>query len=140
LLNNSTGSVNTAIGENALLNNTTGVQNVALGFGAGSAITTANNVICIGSQISGVNISNSCFIGNIRGVPTGIGDAVSVVIDSNGQLGTLSSSRRFKKNIKPMDEASEAILALRPVTFHYKSHKDATPQFGLIAEEVAEAN
>jgi len=111
-----------------------------LGLGAGSAITTANNTICIGSQVSGANISNSCFIGNIRGVPTGIGDAISVIIDSNGQLGTLSSSRRFKKDIKPMDEASQAILALKPVTFHYKSHKDTTPQFGLIAEEVAEAN
>ena len=137
---NSTGSINTAIGENALQHNTTGTQNVALGVGAGSTITTANNVICIGSQIGGENISNSCFIGNIRGVPTGIGDAVSVVIDSNGQLGTLSSSRRFKKDIIPMDETSEAILALKPVTFHYKSHNDTTPQFGLIAEEVAEAN
>ena len=117
---NSTGSINTAIGENALQFNTTGVQNVALGWAAGNAITTANNVICIGSQVSGANISNSCFIGNIRGVPTGIGDAVSVVIDSNGQLGKLSSSRRFKKDIKPMDEASEAVLALKPVTFHYK--------------------
>src|SRR4029077_12460101 len=83
---------------------------------------------------------NSCFIANIRGVPTGIGDAVSVVIDSNGQLGTLSSSRRFKKDIKPMDEASEAILALRPVAFHYKNDTTNTPQFGLIAEEVGEAN
>ena len=137
---NSTGSINTAIGENALQFNTTGTQNVALGWVAGNAITTANNVICIGSQVSGANISNSCFIGNIRGVPTGIGDAVSVVIDSNGQLGTLSSSRRFKKDIKPMDEASEAILALRPVTFHYKSDTKDSPQFGLIAEEVAKVN
>jgi hypothetical protein len=140
LLNNSTGSVNTAVGENALLNNTTGVQNVALGLAAGSAVTTANNVICIGSQVSGADVSNSCFIGNIRGVPTGIGDAMSVIIDSNGQLGTISSSRRFKEDINPMDEASEAILALKPVTFHYKSDKTTTPQFGLIAEDVAEVN
>src|SRR5262249_33708752 len=63
-----------------------------------------------------------------------------VVIDSLGQLGTMSSSRLFKKDIKAMDKASEAILALRPVTFHYRSHNDTTPQFGLIAEEVAEAN
>jgi Chaperone of endosialidase len=73
-------------------------------------------------------------------VTTGNNDAVNVVIDSAGQLGTMSSSRRFKKEIKPMDEASEAILALKPVTFHYKSDKKSTPQFGLVAEEVAEVN
>src|SRR5262249_6215770 len=85
-------------------------------------------------------ISNSCFIGNIRGVPTGIGDALSVVIDSNGQLGTQVSSRRFKKEIKPMDRTSESILALKPVTFHYKSDNTNRSQFGLIAEEVAGVN
>jgi septal ring factor EnvC (AmiA/AmiB activator) len=73
-------------------------------------------------------------------VTTGVADAVNVVIDSNGQLGTISSSRRFKKEIKPMDKASEDILALKPVTFHYKSDKNYTPQFGLIAEEVAAVN
>ena len=71
---------------------------------------------------------------------TGIADAINVVIDSNGQLGTISSSRRFKHEIKPMDKASESILALKPVTFHYKSDATGTPQFGLIAEEVAEVN
>src|SRR5205807_10230467 len=59
---------------------------------------------------------------------------------SAGQLGTTSSSRRFKKEIKPMDQTSEAILGLNPVTFHYKSDAKNTPQFGLIAEEVAEVN
>jgi hypothetical protein len=73
-------------------------------------------------------------------VTTGVADALNVVIDSNGQLGTISSSRRFKKEIKPMDKASEDILALKPVTFHYKSDKKDTPQFGLIAEEVAAVN
>jgi hypothetical protein len=63
-----------------------------------------------------------------------------VLIDSAGQLGTMSSSLRFKKEIKLMDRASEVILALKPVTFHYKSDKTGTPQFGLIAEEVAEVN
>jgi predicted ribosome quality control (RQC) complex YloA/Tae2 family protein len=63
-----------------------------------------------------------------------------VLIDSAGQLGTMNSSRRFKHNIKPIDSASEAILALNPVTFHYKSDTTSTPQFGLIAEEVAEVN
>jgi hypothetical protein len=66
--------------------------------------------------------------------------AVSVFVSPAGQLGTLSSSRRFKKEIKTMDTASEAILALKPVTFHYKNDKANTPQFGLIAEEVAEVN
>jgi hypothetical protein len=65
---------------------------------------------------------------------------VPVLIDSQGQLGTASSSRRFKKEIQPMDKASEAILALRPVTFHYKSDSTNTPQFGLIAEDVAHVN
>ena len=63
-----------------------------------------------------------------------------VYINSAGQLGTSSSSRRFKKGIMPMDKASETILALKPVTFHYKSDKTNTPQFGLIAEEVADVN
>jgi hypothetical protein len=63
-------------------------------------------------------------------------------INSNGQLGTQApaSARRFKKEIKPMDQTSEAILGLKPVTFQYKSDSTATPQFGLIAEEVAKVN
>ncbi len=67
-------------------------------------------------------------------------NAVPVVIDSFGHLGTVSSSRRFKKEIKAMDKASEAILSLKPVTFHYRSDASGTPQFGLIAEEVAAVN
>ncbi len=67
-------------------------------------------------------------------------DAINVMIDSNGQLGTVSSSRRFKRDIQPMEKTSESILALKPVTFHYKSDKTNTPQFGLIAEEVAAVN
>ena len=63
-----------------------------------------------------------------------------VLIDSAGQLGTASSSRRFKNEIKPTDQTSESILALKPVTFHYKSDNTRTPQFGLIAEEVAKVN
>jgi uncharacterized coiled-coil protein SlyX len=109
-----------------------------LGYGAGSNVTTASNVICIGS--GGGNVSGSCFIDNIRGVTTSSNDAIPVVIDFFGQLGTASSSRRFKKEIIPMDKASEAVLALKPVTFHYKSDTKETPQFGLIAEEVAEVN
>jgi uncharacterized coiled-coil protein SlyX len=67
-------------------------------------------------------------------------DAIAVVIDSVGQLGTTSSSRRYKKEIKALEQASEAVLALKPVTFHYKSDTKDTPQFGLIAEELAEVN
>ena len=138
LLFNTTGDSNTAIGGGALGSNTTGSENVALGGGAGSNVTTGSNVICIGSP--GGNVNNSCFIGNIRGVATHNAEAIPVLIDSAGQLGTMSSSKRFKKEIKAMDKASEAILALKPVTFHYKSDAGATPQFGLIAEEVAQVN
>src|SRR6266480_4145623 len=144
LYGNTTGGFNTAIGTNALSNNTsgsniTGIGNTALGANAGSNITTANNVIAIG--LPGANRNGSCFIGHIRGVTTGHANTnVQVLIDSAGQLGTASSSRRFKKEIKPMDSVSESILALKPVTFHYKSDATSTPQFGLIAEEVAEVN
>ena len=105
---------------------------------AGLNVTTAQNVICIGRP--GQNVNNTCFIGNIFAVTTGIADAINVVVDSNGQLGTMSSSHRFKNEIEPMDKASEAILALKPVTFHYKSDRTNMRQFGLIAEEVAEVN
>ena len=137
LFNNTTGADNTANGVAALALNTTGSSNIALGFLAGNGVTTANDVIAIGT--SGANVSNSCFIGNIFGVTVGL-SGIPVVIDSTGQLGTIVSSKRFKKEIQPMDKASEAILGLKPVTFHYKSDNTSTPQFGLIAEEVAEVN
>jgi len=138
LLRNTTGSFNTANGYRALENNTTGTFNIALGSFACGFVTTASNVIAIGT--SGANVSNTCFIGNIREVTTANADAIPVLIDSANQLGTQSSSARFKKEIKPMDSASEAVLALKPVTFHYKSDATGTPQFGLIAEAVAEVN
>jgi uncharacterized coiled-coil protein SlyX len=137
LVNNSLGSFNTAIGSAALASST-GIGNTALGAGAGLGVTFANNVIVIGT--GGSNVTGSCFIGNIRGATTAVNDAIPVVIDSAHQLGTLSSSRRFKKEIKPMDKSSEAVLALKPVTFHYKSDTTGRPEFGLIAEEVAEVN
>jgi Chaperone of endosialidase len=135
---NAGGRLNTAVGAGALASNTSGSGNIALGVSAGIGSFTANGVICIGAD--GANVSNSCFIGHIRGVTTANANAIPVLIDSAGQLGTMSSSRRFKKEIKPMDSASESILALNPVTFHYKSDNTATPQFGLIAEEVAQVN
>src|SRR6266403_478312 len=137
LFSNVTGDHNTANGYLALANST-GIGNTAFGAGAGFNVTTANSVICIGAE--GANVSNSCFIGNIRGITTVNNDGLFVVIDSAGQLGTMSSSRKFKKEIKPMDNASEAILALKPVRFHYKSDKTNRPEFGLIAEDVAEVN
>src|SRR5260370_28001726 len=88
----------------------------------------------------GDDVKNMCFIGHIYGVTTQIANAIRVLSDSAGQLGTASSSRRFKTDIKPIDEASESILGLKPVSFRYKVHKDSTPQFGLIAEDVAEVN
>jgi uncharacterized coiled-coil protein SlyX len=149
LFNNTTGPDNTAIGFQALLNNTTGGVNIALGNNAGASLTTGNNNIDIGNNgvagesdtiRIGSEFQTRTFIAAIRGVTTGVADAINVVIDSNGQLGTLSSSRRFKKEIKPMDKASESILALKPVRFHYKTDTTNTPQFGLVAEEVAEVN
>jgi hypothetical protein len=149
LLANTTGDTNTAIGLNALQSNTTGSGNVALGAGAGAFLTTGDDNIDIGNfgvadDSSTIRIGNEfqtrTFIAAIRGVATGIADAIPVLVDSNGQLGTLSSSRRFKRQIKPIDQASEAILALQPMTFHYKSDKTDKPQFGLIAEEVAKVN
>lgn len=135
VFSNSSGSRNTAMGLNALSSNTTGQDNIAVGFGAGLGVITAHDTICIGN--SGVDVSNTCFISQIFGVAPALNDAVPVVIDSAGQLGTLGSARRLKKEIKPMDKASEGILALKPVTFQYKSNKTNRPEFGLIAEEVA---
>jgi hypothetical protein len=138
LSGNTTGISNTAIGLGALEKNSTGSGNTALGIQAGFGVFTANNVICIGTD--GADVSNSCFIGNIRDVQTQNADAVPVLIDSAGQLSTLSSSRRFKKEIRSMDKTSEAILVLKPVRFQYKNDSKGTPQFGLIAEEVAKVN
>jgi hypothetical protein len=140
LFNNHTGERNTAIGFHALENNNSGSFNVALGAGAGSGVITADDVICIGRGGAGVNVSNTCFIGNIRGVTTQNGNALPVVIDGAGQLGTMSSSKRFKKEIKPMENASDSLLRLQPVTFHYKSDGTNRPEFGLIAEDVAKVN
>jgi trimeric autotransporter adhesin len=131
---NTSGNDNIAVGHNALNSSTTGSANIALGLNAGSNVTTASNVICIGAI--GADESNSCFIGNIFDQTSSGGTAVFV--NSQGKLGTATSSRRFKNDIKPMENASEALFALKPVTFRYKTETANTPQFGLIAEEVAE--
>jgi Chaperone of endosialidase len=132
-----TGGGNTAVGYQALNHNITGSNNVALGFGAGSNITTASDTICIG--IVGVDVTDGCYVGHIFQEAIDP-DNLAMAIDVHGKLGTPASSRRFKDDIKPMDKASEAILALKPVTFHYKNDKKRRAQFGLIAEEVAEVD
>jgi hypothetical protein len=112
--------------------------NPALGPSAGGNITTASNVICIGA--SGANVDNSCYIGNIFNQSSPSGTAVFV--NSAGKLGTTVSSARFKDDIKPMAKTSEAILALKPMTFRYKKDFDPTgiAQFGLVAEDVEKVN
>jgi hypothetical protein len=149
LASNTAADRNTAIGGNALVN-TTGVNNIALGSAAGLDLTTGDNNIDIGNYgiadesntiriggDTGYGSQTATFIAGITGTAV-VGDAV--VVDGNGQLGTVASSERFKKDIATMDKASEAVLALRPVTFHYKTDTKGTPQFGLIAEEVAKVN
>ena len=138
LRNLTTGNVNLAVGSPAGINFTSGDFNIFLGSDAGSGVTTASNVICIGA--AGNNVSGSCFIDHIfNGTSSG---GVGVFVNSNGRLGTSTSSRRFKENIKPMGKASEAILQLKPVSFRYKTELDADriPQFGLVAEEVEKVN
>jgi hypothetical protein len=140
---NTTGDGNTAVGREAGNSITTGSNNVCIGHFGGVGIVTANNSIAIGVSATGpfADFSNTCFIGSIDGQPTSDpGSTVPVLIDANNVLGTAASSRRVKHDIKPMDKASEAILALKPVTFHYNSDKKNTPCFGLIAEDVAEVN
>jgi len=85
-------------------------------------------------------VQTRAFIAGIYGTTTGSTTTLPVIVDSNGQLGTAVSSERFKKDIKPMQTASESILALKPVSFHYKRDNTNTPQFGLVAEEVASVN
>ena len=140
LLNSTTGGGNTAVGFNALPNNTTGVTNTAVGFNAGFGITTANNIIVIGTNVAGENVDHGCFIGEIFGQTSLASSAV--FINSDGRLGTISSSQRFKETIEPIAQASETLFALKPVRFHYKKEIDptSTPQFGLVAEDVDKVN
>ena len=142
LLSNTDGFANTASGAGALLFNTSGAFNTALGFEAGSSVTTASNVIAIGT--TGANVTNSCYIGHIYGTFNTAQSAV-VYVDPDGRLGTGPSARRFKKDIADMGADSEMLLSMRPVTFHFKTQDTEKAgreisQFGLIAEEVAEVN
>jgi hypothetical protein len=137
LQSNVSGVNNTAVGDSALFIST-GTGNTAIGVGAGDNVTTASNVICVGSV--GDNVDNSCYIGNIYGAVIDPATATIVGIDSTGKLGTISSSQRFKRDIRAMDRASDAVLKLKPVTFHYNSDAKNTPCYGLIAEEVAKVS
>jgi hypothetical protein len=150
LFSNTVGIANTAIGFGALSSNTGG-GNTALGIGAGGNLTTGGNNIDIGNQgvagesdtirIGTQGTQKATFIAGIIGAPMIVGPTVH--ISGTGQLGIgPPSSARFKDAIKPMDKASEAILALKPVSFHYKKELDpeGIPQFGLIAEQVEKVN
>jgi hypothetical protein len=132
------GSFNTAIGQGTLALNT-GSNNTALGRSAGDGVTTADNVICIGANVDGADVSNSCYIGNIWIQP---GGSQAVYVNSQGKLGFQVSSQRFKDEIKPMERVSEIIYALKPVTFRYKKEIERTcpAGFGLIAEDVDKLN
>ena len=147
---NLTGNRNTAVGRLALFNNTTGSRNIALGNFAGANLTTGDDNIVISNfgvaaesgtiRIGTEGTQTATFVAGISGIALGSG--VAVRVNANGQLGTVASSARFKQDIQAMDTMSEAILALKPVTFHYKKEldPDGIPQFGLVAEEVEKVN
>ena len=137
-----------------MTNNTNGKGNIALGFQAGLSLTTGNNnidignlglageshTIRIGGDTTGLGTQTATYIAGISGATASGGAAVFV--NSNGKLGTMTSSARFKDEIKPMANASESLFALKPVTFRYKKEIDpaGTSQFGLVAEEVEKVN
>jgi hypothetical protein len=143
---NITGSHNTASGLNALYRNNSGSYNIAVGDSAGFNLTTGSGNIDIGNEgvagelgtiRIGTASQTNTYVAGISGaiIPTGI----AVIVDANGHLGTTTCSVHYKENIQPMAESSEAIPALKPVTFRYKHDLDpqAIPQFGLVAEEGA---
>ena len=148
-LHGNNGKFNTAVGSGALENNTTGSNNTALGYQAAKHLTTGNDNIEIGNLgIAGesgtIRIGSAdqtkTFSAGIHG--TALAGGGQVVVNTLGQLGRAASSKRFKQEIKPMDKASEAIFAFKPVTFRYKKGLDpvGTSQFGLVAEDVAKVN
>ncbi|MBA3962524.1 MAG: tail fiber domain-containing protein [Chthoniobacterales bacterium] len=143
-----TGGFNIAIGVGAL-QKSKGSNNVAIGYNAGSILRMGDHNIYLDSgagdetgviRIGTAAYHHETFIAGISGAT--VAGGVTVVVDANGQLGTLTSSGRYKDSIQPMDKASEAILSLKPVTFHYKKELDpkGIPQFGLVAEQVEKVN
>jgi hypothetical protein len=143
LLSNTAGNDNTACGGGAL-NDTTGNDNTALGFQAGILATTGDGNVYIGSGMSGVaGESNHTYVRNINITTVSGGNTDFVTVDlTTGLLGHLSSSRRYKEEIKPMNDASETLFALKPVTFRYKKDIDKSQilDYGLIAEDVAKVD
>ena len=144
-----TGIQNTAVGRRALEFSTSGSNNTALGWRAGDNVTTASGVVCIGANVQGANDEdNRTFVRNLTNnqVQTFNPPTVRYVTSrtADGRLGVTSvvSSRRYKYDIKPMEKVSEAILKLKPVTFHLKKEVDTSglPGFGLIAEDVEDIN
>jgi hypothetical protein len=149
LFSNIDGNNNTATGNSALSGFTSGSNNIALGAGAGDNLNTGDNNIYI-ENVGDSHESNTIRIGTqgtqtitfIAGISGASVTGIPVVINGNGRLGLRPSSQRFKTQVKSMDKASEAILALKPVTFRYKHELDpkGIPQFGLVAEEVEKVN
>ena len=142
LKRNTTGNFNTATGSRALEHNRTGKENIAVGAGAGAALATGNRNIYLGHP-GAASESKTMRLGSVQtktfiaGVSTTPVSGTNVTIDANGQLGTLLSSARYKRDIDPMGARSEGVLKLRPVTFVYKQDEQGVRQYGLIAEEVA---
>ena len=148
LFENDSGGANIAIGYSALANNTSGGFNIAIGTSAGTNISTGSNNIYMGNggfnnesntiRIGDGNVHTLAVMGGIFGGSTAGG--TPVLVNPGGRLGTTTSSRRFKEDIRAMGEESNGLMELRPVTFKYKSEIDPTglAQYGLIAEEVAE--
>jgi hypothetical protein len=141
----SSGKFNTAYGWHALVHNTTGFENTAFGINAGSQITTGSGNICIGAGVGGVAGENNITrIGNISSTAQNSGVYVTMDQINGTKLGyvVMVSSRRYKEDVKPIDKASEALLALKPVRFRYKADidPDRAERFGLIAEEVEKVN
>ena len=141
---NTTGSFNTAIGDDALDNNVDGNSNVAIGDEAGTGLgPSVNNCIAIGAPGAGpfATFDNTCFIGSIFGeAVSDPGTQEAVFVDQFNVVGVFNSSRRYKHDIQPMDKASETLYKLKPVTFKFNSDWKATTQYGLIAEEVEQAD
>ena len=144
---NTTGSGNTALGRLALAFNTSGNKNIAIGFNAGSDLASGNNNIDIGNlgrshESFTIRIGNQQTNTYVAGISGATVTGTAVVVNGSGQLGVAPSSARFKEAIKSMDNASEALFSLKPVTFRYKKGIDPQriPQFGLVAEEVEKIN
>ena len=147
LFGNSTGANNTAVGSNAL-GSATGSGNIGIGRLAGSSIGSGSNNIDIGNsapsnesntiRIGTTGTHTAAFLAGVNGATSSSG--VAVYVNSSGQLGTVTSSLRFKEDVEDMGEATGDLMKLRPVTFHYKAPYDDGSrllQYGLIAEEVA---